>query len=123
MSDPFGGEDRRFTKAEVADLIETRVRAAAEIANAFPAHALLIKTLDKNLSTDPFGGAMRDEGHTLQKRARSQFYGLKKLLNEDELQIVRSYFAANPSILSLFEGGRVAVRFENGRLAGYNLGA
>ena len=93
-------EEHRFTKAEVADLIDTRVRVALEIANAFPAHALLIKTLDGNLSTDPFGGAIRDEGHTLQKRARSQFYGLKKSLNEDELQIVRSYFAANPSILS-----------------------
>jgi hypothetical protein len=116
-------EDRPLTKAEFQDRVEMGVRAALERQTYRGPHALLIKALDSNLSTDPFGGAFADEPSPLQKRARSQFYGIKKSLNEDELTLVRSHFAASPSILSQFEKGNVAVRFEDGRVAGYNLRA
>jgi hypothetical protein len=115
-------EDRPLTKAEFYDRVEMGVRAALERQMYRGPHALLIKALDGNLASDPFGGGFGEES-PLQKRARSQFYGLKKSLNEDELQIVRAHFADSPSMLSCFEAGRIAVRFENGRLAGISLGA
>lgn len=115
--------DLRFTKAEVADLIEARVRVAVEIAGAYPAHALLIKALDSNLGSDPFGSAFADEPRSFQKRARSQFFGLKKTLNEDEVRLARAYFAAHPLMLSEFEEQRIAVQFRDGRVVGYSIGS
>lgn len=119
----FGlNEERRFTKAEVESAIEMAVIAGSDRARSAAAYQQFAKAFEPQPGWDPFGGAFGGETISLQKRARS-FFGLKRSLTEDEVHVVRNHFADSPSILSRFEKDQVAVRFENGRLAGFSLAA
>lgn len=121
----LGDEECRLTKVEVSDRIEITVRVALEKERNGRLQRDLIKALDSNLGSDPFGGGLDREQpwEALEKFHKRGFYGLKKSLSDEEIELVRAELSGVPATLALFEGNGLAVHFINGRIAGYGVRA